>query len=82
LKETKISAGDAALYATPNDEAEFARRIATLMDDESLRARMGEVGRMRVRNELSWHVTSQNLLRAYEFLLGGAAEQPHRTTIA
>jgi glycosyltransferase involved in cell wall biosynthesis len=82
LKETKISAGDAALYATPNDEAEFARRIATLMDDESLRARMGEVGTMRVRNELGWHVTSQNLLRAYEFLLGGAAEQANRTTIA
>jgi len=82
LKETRVSAGNAALYATPNDEAEFARRIATLMDDESLRARMGEVGTMRVRNELGWHVTSQNLLRAYEFLLGSGAEQADRTTIA
>jgi glycosyltransferase involved in cell wall biosynthesis len=28
LKETRISAADAAVYATPNDEAEFARAIA------------------------------------------------------
>jgi glycosyltransferase involved in cell wall biosynthesis len=69
LKETRISAAGAALYVKPNDEAEFAGAIARLMDDPAERARMGEVGRARVQNELGWHVTSRNLLDAYEFLL-------------
>jgi len=65
LKETRVSAGDAALYATPNDETEFARLIARLMDDESLRARMGEVGLARVRTALNWDISSENLIKAY-----------------
>jgi glycosyltransferase involved in cell wall biosynthesis len=65
LKETRTSAGDAAVYVPPNDEAAFARAIASLMDDSGRRTRMGEVGRARVRDELSWSITSQNLLKAY-----------------
>src|SRR5207248_262200 len=67
-KETRTSAGDAALYVTPNDEAEFAQAIARLMDDPMKRREMGEVGRARIVNDLSWHVTSKNLLRAYAHL--------------
>ena len=33
LKETRVSAGDAAVYVEPNDEAEFAKAILQLMDD-------------------------------------------------
>jgi len=69
LKETRISAGDAAAYVTPNDQLEFARTTAALMDDPARRRRMAEAGRARVERELGWHVTSQNLLRAYESLL-------------
>jgi len=69
LKETRVSAGEAALYATPNDEAEFARAIARLMDDEPLRRSMGELGRARVNESLNWGITSQNLLAAYRRLL-------------
>ena len=68
LKETRISAADAALYATPNDEAAFARAIVRLMDDPVKRRDMGDYGRARVINDLSWHVTSRNLLAAYAFL--------------
>jgi glycosyltransferase involved in cell wall biosynthesis len=68
LKETRVSAGDAALYATPNDETEFAQAIARLMDDEPLRKSMGETGRRRVMQNLNWGVTSQNLLAAYRRL--------------
>jgi glycosyltransferase involved in cell wall biosynthesis len=75
LKETRVSAAGAALYVKPNDEAAFAGAIARLMDDPAERARMGEVGRTRVHNELGWHVTSKNLLDAYEFLLGRAARR-------
>jgi glycosyltransferase involved in cell wall biosynthesis len=68
LKETRTSAADAALYVTPNDETEFARAIARLMDDSELRVSMGERGRKRVNETLNWAVTSQNLLAAYRFL--------------
>jgi len=40
------------------------------MDDPALRSRMGEYGRARVQTDLGWHVTSLNLLRAYDFLFG------------
>jgi glycosyltransferase involved in cell wall biosynthesis len=81
LKETRTSAGDAALYVTPNNEAQFAAAIARLMDDAAKRREMGECGRARVQNELGWHVTSRNLLSAYDRLfprvtLQGAGHTP------
>jgi glycosyltransferase involved in cell wall biosynthesis len=73
LKETRISAGEAALYVAPNDEAQFAKAIARLMDDPNKRAQMGEYGRLRVHDELNWNVTGQNLLRAYGSLFAEAS---------
>ena len=74
LIEARVSAGDAAVYATPNDEREFARLVAELLDDPERRARMGALGRQRVEQELSWEHSRRNLLEAYETLLarGGA----------
>jgi len=65
LKETKVSASDAALFVTPNDESAFAEAIVRLMDDPRLRERMGVFGRQRVENELQWSVVGANLLHAY-----------------
>ena len=65
LKETRFSAGEAAVYVKPNDEAEFARAIAQLMDDPMRRRRMGDFGRERVNEALSWNISSKNLLAAY-----------------
>lgn len=65
LPEGRVSAGDAALYATPNDETEFARRIAELLDDPERRARMGQLGRRRVESSLSWDHSRRALLEAY-----------------
>ena len=73
LKETRFSAADAAVYATPNRESEFAEAIARLMDDSAARARMADVGRARIQSQLGWHVTSRNLLAAYDILLDPAA---------
>jgi glycosyltransferase involved in cell wall biosynthesis len=73
LKETRVSAGDAALYVTPNDEVAFAQAIGRLMDDESLRRSMGDAGRRRVMECLSWAVTSENLVEAYRTVLPGSA---------
>ena len=68
LKETRISAQDAAIYVPPNNEMRFAKAILKLMDDDKLRDEMGKVGRKRVEEKLSWQYTSKNLLRAYEIL--------------
>jgi len=70
LKESRFSAGEGALYATPNDEIEFGERIIQLLDDEELREKMGRANRARIEAELSWERTSRELLLAYRALLG------------
>jgi len=66
LREARVSAGDAAVYATPNDELEFARLVAELLDDPERRERMGRIGRERVEDSLSWATSRTRLLEAYE----------------
>jgi len=66
LKEAKVSAGEAAVYAPANDELAFAVLIAQLLDDPDARARMGELGRERVAGPLSWGISRSALLAAYE----------------
>ena len=39
LRETRVSAGDAAVYVKPNDVREYAQAIVELIDDEPKRAR-------------------------------------------
>ncbi len=68
LSETRISAQDAALYATHNSISEFANHIETLLDNADLRQVMGTKGRQRVEEELCWERTSLNLLQAYSTL--------------
>lgn len=82
LPETRCSAQDAALYATPNRVEEFAAHIATLLDDEALRLSMGTRGRQRVEEELCWERTSRQLLLAYEQLFPApTAAQQSRDSI-
>jgi len=71
LKETRFSARDAAIYVEPNDEAEFAKAIAQLMDQPELQKKMGAYGRRRVEDELQWARVGKNLLTAYETLFAG-----------
>jgi glycosyltransferase involved in cell wall biosynthesis len=66
LREARVSAGDAALYAPANDELEFARLTAQLMDDPEARHKMGEIGKARVSGPLSWDESRKALLAAYE----------------
>ncbi len=69
LKETRFSAGEAAMYVKPNGEAEFAQTIVQLMEQPELRKKMGTYGRQRVEQELQWNKVGLNLLTAYESLL-------------
>ncbi|MFH8443179.1 glycosyltransferase family 4 protein [Streptomyces sp. NPDC018026] len=65
LREARVSAGEAALYAPANDEAAFARLVARLLDDPDERARMGKIGQERVTGHLSWRNSQAALLAAY-----------------
>ncbi|GGX81278.1 glycosyltransferase family 4 protein [Streptomyces anandii] len=65
LKEARVSAGDAAVYAPANDEAAFAKLVALLLDDPGQRARMGRTGQERITGRLSWRNSQKQLLAAY-----------------
>ena len=68
LHETRYSAGEAALYATPNEAGSLAACIEQLLDDSALRDRMSGAGRRRA-GELSWARSKESLLTAYERVL-------------
>ncbi|MFD2822512.1 glycosyltransferase family 4 protein [Lacinutrix iliipiscaria] len=65
LKEGQFSAQEASLYAINTDPIDFANKIITLLDDESLRVKMGEFGYQRVKKELSWEFESTKLVNFY-----------------
>lgn len=69
LKETRYSAGEAAVYVTPNDEREFAQRLIELLDQPERRQQMGEYGRQRVREHLAWEHSRKVLVQLYTELL-------------
>ena len=69
LRETRVSAGDAAVYATPNDVAELAQLLVDLVDDEPRRWSMGETGRARIEQELAWNHQSPRYVGVYENLI-------------
>jgi alpha-1,3-rhamnosyl/mannosyltransferase len=57
-------AGDAAVYVTPEDEADIARGITRLWSDQPLRDVLVQRGIRRVQ-EFSWDRTAQSTLQAY-----------------
>ena len=65
LTEGRVSAGEASMYAAPNDVKDFAAKLAVLFDDSALRERMGAIGRQRVEHQLAWHHQIPPLLAAY-----------------
>src|SRR6185437_8088636 len=75
LRETRVSAGDAALYVTPTGSAEqdvhdYAKAIVDLIDDASNREQMGKLGRVRVEEELAWPHSARAYLGVYNRLTG------------
>jgi len=65
LREHRVTAGDSALYARPNDDVDLARQCIRLIDDPDLRKRMGEIGRQRVVDQFDWKYQKEPLLSAY-----------------
>ena len=72
LRETRVSADDAAVYVQPNDEQQYAEAIVALLDDEPRRALMGKLARERVEQELAWDHQEGAYLGVYERVLGQA----------
>jgi len=77
LTEGRYSAQEASLYARRNDPADFAAKIAELIDDPQKRARMGAFGRRRVQEALEWRYEVPKLLAAYATLF---ADRPYRVS--
>jgi glycosyltransferase involved in cell wall biosynthesis len=71
LREHRVTAGDAAVYVTPNDDLELARAIDTLMEQPEQRRAMGELGQRRVRDQLAWEHSVPALVSAYRTVLAG-----------
>jgi glycosyltransferase involved in cell wall biosynthesis len=79
LRETRVSAGDAAVYVSPNNTRAYARAIVDLMDDAPKRHQLGKLGRIRVEQELAWSNQERAYLGVYRALLGQRGT-PDRST--
>jgi glycosyltransferase involved in cell wall biosynthesis len=76
LKETRVSAGPAAVYVPDGDIAGYARAVVELLDDPGRREAMGRTGRNRIDDELGWPHQQVAYLRVYGELLGVAPATP------
>lgn len=71
LTEGRRSAGESALYARPNDPADFAAQILALLESDVLRERLGRAGRERIETALNWAKEKEEYLRAYRAVMKG-----------
>jgi len=71
LVETRVSAGEAAVYADPASGAQgFAEELLRLLDDPAARTLMGKLGRERVEGELVWEHQAPAYLAVFDELTG------------
>jgi glycosyltransferase involved in cell wall biosynthesis len=73
LREARVSAGDAARYASCNDIDAFATAVSALLDDPKERKRRGENGQKRISNSLSWEHSKAELIASYAAAVGDPA---------
>ncbi|MEX2271769.1 MAG: glycosyltransferase [Vicinamibacterales bacterium] len=64
-----VDEGRTGLLVEPHDEPALARAIVTLLQDDAMRARMGEAGRARVEERFSVERMIDDTLDAYERVL-------------
>jgi glycosyltransferase involved in cell wall biosynthesis len=65
VTEGRFSAGEASLYARPNDPIDFGEKLLSLLEDPEERARRGAIGRTRVEEGFAWTYQAPKLLQAY-----------------
>jgi glycosyltransferase involved in cell wall biosynthesis len=85
LRESRVSAQEAAIYAVPGDPDDLGRCVSDLLDDGERRAAMAYAGQARVRDILAWQHSIPHLLAAYERALSAAArpaaDRPRYSTV-
>jgi len=81
LKETRVSAENAACYVPDGDIAGFARAVAGLLDDEPLRRAMGDIGRARIEGAFGWPYQEAAYVRVYDRLVGRTPTEEHRVIV-
>jgi glycosyltransferase involved in cell wall biosynthesis len=74
LRETRVSAQDAARYVEPGDVEGYARAVVDLVDDPEARREMGRRGRERVERELAWEHQRIGYLAVFDELSGRRAD--------
>jgi glycosyltransferase involved in cell wall biosynthesis len=70
LRETRVSAQDAARYVDPGDVEGYARAIVELLDHPEERQEMGRRGRERVEQQLAWEHQSVAYVGVFDELSG------------
>jgi glycosyltransferase involved in cell wall biosynthesis len=76
LKEGRITAVGAALFARSNDTQDFAEQVALLIDNKELRVRLGMTGQRRIYDDLNWESQIPSLLKAYEVAFSSTKIHP------
>jgi glycosyltransferase involved in cell wall biosynthesis len=70
LKETRVSAGEAASYVDSGDVAAYANSIVELLDDGDRREVMGRAGRRRIEDGLGWSHQREAYVGVYNNVVG------------
>jgi glycosyltransferase involved in cell wall biosynthesis len=64
-KEGRASAGEAASYVAENSAEKLAQAIGNLLDDPAACERMGWIAARRIKTELNWDKSLEQLRLAY-----------------
>lgn len=70
LAETRVSAGDTAIFVEDGDFTAFADATEMLLDDVELRVRLGLAARARVESILDWRPQADSYVSVFDQLLG------------
>jgi glycosyltransferase involved in cell wall biosynthesis len=69
LAETRVSAGDAGIYARPNDPIDLAHKAISVLTAPDHGAGRGRLGQERIAGQLSWSNSVNALRTAYDLAI-------------
>ena len=73
IPEVVGTSGETGLLVEPNNPEALRVAIERLLDDASLRERLGAAGRARVISRFTWQVTARGTAACYDAILRGTA---------